>query len=95
MNGPLAVEVASQRHWLDSASFIFMMIARSRIGIDYVCFASIKFQRQFLQELKQLIEIGEAAPLTGGLRFDLAEVAEAPLTSRRPPPIRQSSKRRR
>ena len=41
------------------------------------------------------VRLAEAAPLTGGLRFDLAEAAEAPSTSRRPPPIRQRSKRRR
>jgi ribonuclease R len=41
------------------------------------------------------VRLAEAAPLTGGLRFDLAEAAEAPLSPRRPPPIRQRSKRRR
>jgi ribonuclease R len=41
------------------------------------------------------VRLAEAAPLTGGLRFDLAEAAEAPRTARRPPPIRQRSKRRR
>ena len=41
------------------------------------------------------VRLAEAAPLTGGLRFDLAEAAEAPRTARRPAPIRQRSKRRR
>ena len=40
------------------------------------------------------VRLAEAAPLTGGLRFDLAEAAEAP-RRHRPPPIRQRSKRRR
>jgi ribonuclease R len=41
------------------------------------------------------VRLVEAAPITGGLRFDLAEAAEAPRTARRPPPIRPRSKRRR
>ena len=41
------------------------------------------------------VRLAEAAPLTGGLRFDLAEAAEAPQPARRPVPIRQRSKRRR
>jgi ribonuclease R len=39
------------------------------------------------------VRLAEAAPLTGGLRFDLAEAAEAPRA--RPAPIRQRSRRRR
>jgi len=41
------------------------------------------------------VRLAEAAPLTGGLRFDLAETNEAPLKKRRPPPARPRSKRRR
>ncbi len=40
------------------------------------------------------VRLAEAAPLTGGLRFDLAEAAEAP-RARRPAMIRPRSKRRR
>jgi ribonuclease R len=41
------------------------------------------------------VRLAEAAPLTGGLRFDLAEAAEAPRQIRRPAPTRPRSKRRR
>jgi ribonuclease R len=41
------------------------------------------------------VRLAEAAPLTGGLRFDLAEAAEAPHKTLRPQPVRQRSKRRR
>ncbi len=41
------------------------------------------------------VRLAEAAPLTGGLRFDLAEAAEAPRQIRRPAPVRPRSKRRR
>jgi ribonuclease R len=41
------------------------------------------------------VRLAEAAPLTGGLRFDLAEAAEAPRDRRRKAPIRPRSKRRR
>lgn len=41
------------------------------------------------------VRLAEAAPLTGGLRFDLAEANDAPLKKRRPPPARPRSKRRR
>lgn len=40
------------------------------------------------------VRLAEAAPLTGGLRFDLAEANEAPI-KRRPPVVRPRSKRRR
>jgi ribonuclease R len=40
------------------------------------------------------VRLAEAAPLTGGLRFDLAEAAEPPRT-RRPAVLRQRSRRRR
>jgi ribonuclease R len=40
------------------------------------------------------VRLAEAAPLTGGLRFDLAEANEAPVKRRTPPP-RPRSKRRR
>ncbi len=41
------------------------------------------------------VRLAEAAPLTGGLRFDLAEAAEPSKAARRPAPIRPRSKRRR
>ena len=41
------------------------------------------------------VRLAEAAPLTGGLRFDLAEAAEPSTAARRPAPIRPRSKRRR
>ncbi len=41
------------------------------------------------------VKLVEAAPLTGGLRFDLAEASEAPRQHRRPPVVRPRSKRRR
>jgi ribonuclease R len=41
------------------------------------------------------VRLAEAAPLTGGLRFDLAEANEAPRQHRRPPVVRPRSKRRR
>ena len=41
------------------------------------------------------VRLAEAAPLTGGLRFDLAEAAEAPPSARRPTVVRPRSKRRR
>ncbi|GAA0539209.1 ribonuclease R [Rhizomicrobium palustre] len=41
------------------------------------------------------VRLAEAAPLTGGLRFDLAEANEAPRVKRRGAPIRPRSKRRR
>jgi ribonuclease R len=41
------------------------------------------------------VRLAEAAPLTGGLRFDLAEAESAPGKTRRPAIIRQRSKRRR
>ncbi len=40
------------------------------------------------------VRLAEAAPLTGGLRFDLAEAAEAPLKPRGPAIARPRSKRR-
>ena len=41
------------------------------------------------------VKLAEAAPLTGGLRFDLAEANDAPIKRRRPPTVRPRSKRRR
>lgn len=41
------------------------------------------------------VRLVEAAPITGGLRFDLAEAAEAPRMVRRPAPVRPRSRRRR
>ncbi|MDE2112316.1 MAG: ribonuclease R [Alphaproteobacteria bacterium] len=41
------------------------------------------------------VRLAEAAPLTGGLRFDLAEAAAPARDARRPAPIRPRSKRRR
>jgi ribonuclease R len=41
------------------------------------------------------VRLVEAAPITGGLRFDLAEAAEAPRMVRRPAQVRPRSKRRR
>jgi ribonuclease R len=41
------------------------------------------------------VRLAEAAPLTGGLRFDLAEAAAPSAKSRRPAAVRQRSKRRR
>ncbi|MDE2181673.1 MAG: ribonuclease R [Alphaproteobacteria bacterium] len=41
------------------------------------------------------VRLAEAAPLTGGLRFDLAEANEAPRPARRAPLVRPHSKRRR
>jgi ribonuclease R len=41
------------------------------------------------------VRLAEAAPLTGGLRFDLAEASESPRQQRRPPVVRPRSKRRR
>ncbi len=41
------------------------------------------------------VRLAEAAPLTGGLRFDLAEAAEPPRAFRHVPPVRPRSKRRR
>jgi ribonuclease R len=41
------------------------------------------------------VRLAEAAPLTGGLRFDLAEAVDATRVPRRPAPIRQRSRRRR
>jgi len=41
------------------------------------------------------VRLAEAAPLTGGLRFDLAAAAESSLKTRRPAVVRPRSKRRR
>ena len=41
------------------------------------------------------VRLAEAAPLTGGLRFDLAEAESPAPKARRPAVIRQRSKRRR
>ena len=41
------------------------------------------------------VRLAEAAPLTGGLRFDLAAAAEPSLKTRRPAVVRPRSKRRR